>query len=113
VGTGILSANASSGIYEKTEIQVEFNRPGFRINYGSVTGARIFSCRYRRSGAEAEKQIKPPMHGTAISIKQNEEEASCRAFVQNFYNWYLNQLADKAENVGRTMDDDLIHILTR
>jgi hypothetical protein len=37
------------------------------------------------------------------ALAQNPDEQSCRAFVQNFYDWYWNHYAESANSVGFDM----------
>jgi hypothetical protein len=52
------------------------------------------------------------LHQAAIDVSQNEEESSCRGFVQKFYDWYWNQFADKpgAQNLDSHSIEDALKL---
>jgi hypothetical protein len=68
-----------------------------------ILSITIFISTWSCGKPSAKEETKPPQH--AVDVKNNEE-ASCRAFVQEFYDWYWNQFADKGGD-PRSRDDVL------
>jgi hypothetical protein len=55
------------------------------------------SCRKATLGPATKTQQQAPPQRVNELVSGHEEQ-SCRVFVQRFYDWYWNQLADKAED---------------
>jgi hypothetical protein len=75
---------------------------GFLIACLLIPGLLLTSCREKTPAPVQQSQsVAPPLPVAAPSPSPDEQ--SCRAFVQNFYDWYWNPFAESASSVGFDM----------
>jgi hypothetical protein len=67
-------------------------------------GMSLTACHKKTSvPAPQSKSVVPLLPGTAPAPPLSPEEQSCQTFVQNFYDWYWNRYAEKANSVSFDM----------
>jgi len=65
-------------------------------------GLPLTSC-HRKTQAPIQQSKSAPLPLPATTPSPSADEQSCRAFVQNFYDWYWNRYSESANSVGFDM----------
>jgi hypothetical protein len=79
------------------------------VGIAAFTSHKAYPLNTGANGEQASDKGQPlPPQYAANSVHQNGEEASCRAFVQDFYDWYWNQFAEKPEKHQLHTTDDVL-----